>query len=92
MKNTGSKTTSTTAALVVDENTDRTAITLFNADATDTIYIGADAGVSSTTGYALLPKLGVQLSATEGFNSHLAVYAIAGANTPRLHWIEGFRR
>ena len=78
-------TTSTSAALLLAARANRRAVWLANLDATNHVFIGADATVSTSNGYRL--KAGDQPIRVVTRDE---LYAIASAGTPVVAVLEEF--
>jgi hypothetical protein len=76
--------TSTSAAQALAARATRRKVSVKNLDGSIVIYVGHDATVSSTTGYALAAGASVVLDTTA------AVFAISASGTPRLSFVEDY--
>ena len=80
---TGQNALSTTSEVVVAANLARVFAEIKNADASISVYLGKDSGVSSTTGHLL--KAGEAF----GFERYTGpIWAIAASATPTVTWVE----
>jgi hypothetical protein len=77
-------TTTTAQLLLKNPLAGRVSVTLFNTDATDSVFIGGTSTVSATNGFRLKPGATTVLP----IGPEVPVWVIASANTPNLDIME----
>jgi hypothetical protein len=84
------ETVGTSTIQIAPYNKDRTSISILNNHASNILYIGDDAGLTTTEGFPIRSYNGITLAFYSGDDPRRAIYAVASGASTNVRILEGF--